>query len=61
MTELPVIAGLAQVLRGYNATIEDNIEKPRLNIYHIKHPSVGLDSLTLFEPVEILLLGRGIR
>ncbi len=57
----PGATGWAQVHRGYCATIEDNIEKLEYDLFYIKNASVGLDLLTLFKTIKILVLGRGGR
>jgi exopolysaccharide biosynthesis polyprenyl glycosylphosphotransferase len=57
----PGATGWAQVRRGYNETIQDNVEKLTYDLYYIKYVSVGLDLLILLESVKILLLGRGAR
>jgi sugar transferase (PEP-CTERM system associated) len=57
----PGATGWAQVRRGYNATLEDNVEKLAYDLYYIKHLSVGLDLLILLETIKIVLLGRGGR
>jgi sugar transferase (PEP-CTERM system associated) len=57
----PGATGWAQVHRGYCATIEDNIEKLEYDLFYIKNASVGLDLLTVFKTVKILVLGRGGR
>jgi sugar transferase (PEP-CTERM system associated) len=60
-TVRPGATGWAQVRKGYNETIEDNIEKLTYDLYYIKHLSIGLDLLILLESVKIVLLGRGAR
>jgi sugar transferase (PEP-CTERM system associated) len=57
----PGATGWAQVHRGYCATIEDNIEKLEYDLFYIKNASVGLDLLTVFKTIKILVLGRGGR
>jgi len=57
----PGVTGWAQVRKGYNETIEDNVEKLTYDLYYIKHLSIGLDLLILLESVKIVLLGRGAR
>ena len=57
----PGATGWAQVRRGYNETVEDNVEKLTYDLYYIKHLSVGLDLLIVLESLKILLLGRGAR
>ncbi len=57
----PGATGWAQVHRGYCATLADNTEKLEYDLFYIKNASVGLDLLTVFKTVKILLLGRGGR
>lgn len=57
----PGATGWAQVHRGYCATNEDNIEKLEYDLFYIKNASVGLDLLTVFQTIKILVLGRGGR
>ena len=61
MAVKPGATGWAQVHRGYCATVEDNIEKLEYDLFYIKNASVGLDLLTVFKTVKILVLGRGGR
>lgn len=57
----PGATGWAQVRKGYNETLEDNVEKLTYDLYYIKNLSVGLDFLVFLETIKILLLGRGSR
>lgn len=57
----PGATGWAQVHRGYCATLQDNREKLSYDLFYIKHISLGLDALILFQTVKVLLLGRGAR
>ncbi|MFZ0335109.1 MAG: TIGR03013 family XrtA/PEP-CTERM system glycosyltransferase [Candidatus Acidiferrales bacterium] len=57
----PGATGWAQINRGYNATIEDNVEKLAYDLFYIKNMSVGLDLLILFKTTKTLILGRGSR
>ncbi len=57
----PGATGWAQVHRGYCATVEDNVEKLEYDLFYIKNASVGLDLLTVFKTIKILILGRGGR
>lgn len=60
-TVKPGATGWAQVNYGYCATLADNIEKTAYDLYYIKHISIGLDLLIMFQTIKILLLGRGGR
>lgn len=57
----PGATGWAQVNRGYNATVEDNIEKLAYDLFYIKNMSVTLDLFILFKTIKILILSRGGR
>lgn len=57
----PGTTGWAQVHRGYNATVDDNVEKLSYDLFYIKNMSLGLDLLTMMKTVKIVLLGRGGR
>jgi sugar transferase (PEP-CTERM system associated) len=57
----PGATGWAQINRGYNATIEDNIDKLAYDLFYIKNMSIGLDLLILFQTTKTLILGRGSR
>jgi sugar transferase (PEP-CTERM system associated) len=57
----PGATGWAQVRRGYNETLNDNIEKLSYDLFYIKNMSIGLDFLIVFETVKIVILGRGGR
>ena len=57
----PGATGWAQINRGYNATIEDHMEKLAYDLFYIKNVSAGLDAYIMFATLKILLLGRGGR
>lgn len=57
----PGATGWAQINRGYCATLEDNTEKLAYDLFYIKHFSIGLDLLVIFQTAKTLLLGRGAR
>lgn len=57
----PGVTGWAQIQKGYCATLQDNIEKLGFDLFYIKHLSIGLDCLILFQTIKIALLGRGAR
>jgi sugar transferase (PEP-CTERM system associated) len=57
----PGATGWAQINYGYCATLEDNIQKTAYDLYYLKHISIGLDLLIIFQTVKTLLLGRGGR
>ena len=57
----PGATGWAQINYGYCATLEDNIQKTAYDLYYLKHISIGLDLLIIFQTVKTMLLGRGGR
>ena len=57
----PGATGWAQINYGYCATLEDNLQKIAYDLYYLKHISIGLDFLIIFQTIKILLLGRGGR
>jgi lipopolysaccharide/colanic/teichoic acid biosynthesis glycosyltransferase len=57
----PGATGWAQVNRGYNATVEDNLEKLAYDLFYIKNMSITLDLFILFKTIKILILSRGGR
>lgn len=55
----PGITGWAQVRYQYSASLEDTRKKLEYDLYYIKHLSLGLDLLIMFETVKTILLRRG--
>ncbi len=55
----PGITGWAQVRYRYGASVEETRQKLQYDLYYIKHMSLALDLLIMFETVKIVLLGRG--
>ena len=55
----PGLTGWAQVRYQYGATIEETRQKLEFDLYYVKHMSVGLDLLIMFETVKTILLRRG--
>jgi sugar transferase (PEP-CTERM system associated) len=55
----PGLTGWAQVRYGYGSTLEQTKEKLEYDLYYVKHMSVGLDLLVVFETVKTILLRRG--
>jgi sugar transferase (PEP-CTERM system associated) len=55
----PGVTGWAQIKYKYGSTIEDAREKLQYDLYYIKHASIGLDLLIMFQTVKIVILGRG--
>ena len=55
----PGLTGWAQVRYGYGATLEETREKLEYDLYYIKHMSLSLDLLIMFETVKTILRRRG--
>jgi len=55
----PGVTGWAQVRYQYGATLEETKEKLEYDLYYIKHMSVALDFLIVFETLKTILLRRG--
>src|SRR5208283_4507611 len=57
----PGITGWAQVRCGYGASVQQSRIKLEHDLFYIKHLSVMLDSVILFETAKVLLSGRGAK
>jgi len=57
----PGITGWAQIMYRYGASKEDALQKLKYDLYYIKHMSIVLDLMIIFETVKIVLLGKGAR
>jgi lipopolysaccharide/colanic/teichoic acid biosynthesis glycosyltransferase len=55
----PGLTGWAQVRYCYGASLEDTKRKLEYDLYYIKHMSIALDLLIIFETVKTVLLRRG--
>ncbi len=55
----PGITGWAQVRYQYGASLEETRRKLEYDLYYIKHLSIGLDLLIIFETVKTIILRRG--
>jgi sugar transferase (PEP-CTERM system associated) len=55
----PGLTGWAQVRYGYGATIEQAREKLEYDLYYIKHMTLGLDLLIMFETIKTIVRRRG--
>ena len=55
----PGLTGWAQVRYGYGATLAEAREKLEYDLYYIKHMSLGLDLLIMFETTKTILRRRG--
>lgn len=55
----PGVTGWAQVRYRYGASLEETRRKLEYDLYYIKHISLSLDLLIMFETVKTILLRRG--
>lgn len=55
----PGLTGWAQVRYGYGATLAEAREKLEYDLYYIKHMTLGLDLLIMFETIKTILRRRG--
>jgi sugar transferase (PEP-CTERM system associated) len=55
----PGITGWAQVRYKYGASLEETRRKLEYDLYYVKHLSLGLDLLILFETIKTILTQRG--
>jgi sugar transferase (PEP-CTERM system associated) len=55
----PGLTGWAQVRYGYGATLEESREKLAYDLYYLKHKSLGLDLLIMFETIKTIVRRRG--
>jgi sugar transferase (PEP-CTERM system associated) len=55
----PGITGWAQVRYQYGASLEETKQKLEYDLYYIKHLSLGLDLLIIFETIKTIILRRG--
>jgi len=55
----PGITGWAQVRYKYGASLEETRRKLEYDLYYVKHLSIGLDLLILFETIKTILMQRG--
>lgn len=55
----PGITGWAQVRYKYGSSLEETARKLEYDLYYIKHQSLGLDLLIMFETIKTIILRRG--
>jgi sugar transferase (PEP-CTERM system associated) len=55
----PGLTGWAQVRYSYGASLEESKEKLKYDLYYIKHMSLSLDLLIMFETIKTVLLRKG--
>jgi sugar transferase (PEP-CTERM system associated) len=55
----PGITGWAQVRYRYGASLEETKHKLEYDLYYVKHQSIGLDLLIMFETIKTNIMRRG--
>ncbi len=55
----PGLTGWAQVRFKYGVTLEDSRKKLQYDLYYVKHMSLGLDLLIMFETIKTIVRRRG--
>jgi len=55
----PGITGWAQVRYQYGASLEETKRKLEYDLYYVKHQTIGLDLLIMFETIKTIILRRG--
>jgi sugar transferase (PEP-CTERM system associated) len=55
----PGITGWAQVRYQYGASLEETKRKLEYDLYYVKHQSIGLDLLIMFETIKTIIRRRG--
>ena len=55
----PGLTGWAQVRYGYGSTLAQSREKLEFDLYYIKHMTLGLDLLIMFETVKTIIRRQG--
>ncbi|MGC9324496.1 MAG: sugar transferase [Desulfomonilia bacterium] len=55
----PGITGWAQVNHSYGDTVDDAREKLKYELYYMKHRSLWLDLVIIFQTAKVVLKGRG--
>jgi sugar transferase (PEP-CTERM system associated) len=55
----PGLTGWAQVRYRYGASLEETKRKLEYDLYYVKHLSIGLDLLIMFETIKTIILRRG--
>jgi len=57
----PGMTGWAQVCYPYGASIEDAREKLQYDLYYLKNYSLFLDTMIIFQTLQVVLWGKGSR
>ncbi|MGZ4874761.1 MAG: sugar transferase, partial [Candidatus Angelobacter sp.] len=60
-TVRPGITGWAQIKYQYGSTVADARRKLELDLFYIKHLSISLDMVIVFETVKVIFLGKGAK
>jgi sugar transferase (PEP-CTERM system associated) len=55
----PGLTGWAQIRYGYGATLAETREKLAYDLYYVKHKTLGLDLLIMFETIKTIIRRRG--
>ena len=55
----PGLTGWAQVRYHYGSSVEDTQKKLQYDLYYVKHHSLFLDIVILFETIGVVLTGKG--
>ena len=57
----PGITGWAQIYYPYGASEEDALRKLEYDLYYIKHLSISMDLLIIFQTIKVVLFHKGAR
>src|ERR1051326_7530048 len=60
-TVRPGLTGWAQIKYQYGSTVEDAKRKLELDLFYIKHLSISLDMVIVFETIKVIFLGKGAK
>ena len=60
-TVKPGITGWAQVRYAYGSSIDDALNKLQYDLYYVKNHSLFLDLMILFQTMQVVLWGKGVR
>ena len=54
-------SGWAQVRYAYGSSVDDALNKLQYDLYYVKNHSLFLDLMILFQTVQVVLWGKGVR
>jgi len=57
----PGLTGWAQIKYQYGSSVEESRTKLEYDLFYIKHMSILLDLVIMFETVKVLITGRGAK